>query len=191
MSIKKTDEIKTEYKIFVYEYLTNGFDRVKAAEKAGYSAKTAHVQACRMLKNVKVQEEITKAFQDNGLMIQKSLEEVAKIAYSDIKDFIEIDDLTGITKVKPMNEIPEFATSVIHSIEEDRTIYDSPNGEQSTIKGKFKFKLYDKLKANELILKMAGKFIDRVDITTGGEPLEPTTFVFLGKDDELPERFKK
>jgi phage terminase small subunit len=40
--------------LFVAEYLANGLNATKAAESAGYSAKTADTQGARLLVNVKV-----------------------------------------------------------------------------------------------------------------------------------------
>lgn len=181
-------------KTFVRKYLTNGFIAGKAIVSAKinikYTKKSAYEMGSRLLKKGNIKKAIEEAFKDGGLIVQKSMEEIAKIAYSDIAHFITIDDLTGVVKIKPLNDIDEGMTTVIHSIEEDRYIKEDPSdpkGEALLINSKFKFKLHDKLKANELILKMAGKFIDKVDITSGGEPLEPTTFVFLGKDDKQPE----
>jgi len=168
---------------FLSKYLSNNFNGTKAAMHAGYSEESAAVTSSNLLRKPNIKAKFEEAFKDNGIIIEKSMQELAKIAHSDIKDFIEIDDLTGVVKVKPLKDIPEGMTSVIHSIEEDRAIKENSDGTTATVYDKFKFKLHDKLKANELILKMAGKFTDKIDINANlNIDIKPTRVIFVDKD---------
>ena len=88
------------------------------------------------------------------------------MANSNILDFFDIEagEIDPLIKDRTRQE-----TSVIESIKTDVKFYDKEGAEtgESTkdiIHKKNSIKLYDSLKANEIILKMAGKFKDDKDI---------------------------
>ena len=69
----------------------------------------------------------TKEFYDSACILRSTalangIHNVLIYTPEDIKDFIEIDEDTGITKVKPLSDIPDGMTSIIAGIEENRTI---------------------------------------------------------------------
>ena len=78
-------------KRFADEYLID-LNGTQAAIRAGYSAKTAEVTACRLLRNNKVQEYIQrqqKRLQDKTNITQeKVIAELAAIALSETTDFV-------------------------------------------------------------------------------------------------------
>jgi len=77
---------------FADEYIID-LNGTLAAERAGYSKKTAPQQAVRLLRNVKVQEAIQKALkkrqQRTQITADMVLNEYAKIAFSNIQDYAE------------------------------------------------------------------------------------------------------
>lgn len=93
---------------FAKEFLVDR-NRTKAAKRAGYSDKTAHVQGCRLLKDKEVKAYIEKHTQKMAdrldLTAERVLTEIARIAFSDprkafnpdgtCKAITELDDDTA------------------------------------------------------------------------------------------------
>ncbi|ALA55049.1 terminase small subunit [Shouchella clausii] len=98
-----TETIKEEKKVFVEAegltdkqrlfciYYIKSFNATMAAIKAGYSPDTAHVQGSRLLKNVKVAEEIRKLKNEmqQGIFLDAMdvLNKYIQIAFADITDY--------------------------------------------------------------------------------------------------------
>lgn len=97
------DKLTEKQKLFAYYYIQS-FNGTQSAIKAGYSSKSAFVEASRQLKNDKVRElieELKKDFSDNiGLTTQMVVNRHAKIAFSNIFDFVD-----GQRRLKPVEEI--------------------------------------------------------------------------------------
>jgi phage terminase small subunit len=78
---------------FVEEYIVD-LNGKKAAIRAGYSPKTAEVQASRMLRKAKVQTAVEEAMQARsrrtGISADHVVLELEKLAFSNISDFIEV-----------------------------------------------------------------------------------------------------
>ncbi|MCB0404712.1 MAG: terminase small subunit [Bdellovibrionales bacterium] len=78
---------------FVQEYLRSGCAKV-AAERAGYSPRTAYSQGPRLLKNVEVARAISQAQLDAGMRTEITLErvltELAKLAFGPERDHLKI-----------------------------------------------------------------------------------------------------
>lgn len=159
---KPKNDINDRQRKFVLEYL-KCFNATRAAIKAGYSKKTAFAIGHENLSKPKIRELIEKEFDKLGYAVQIALMETLKIATSDIKDFLTIEKGGAVT-LKTFDEIPEGMTSCIKEIEENRTIHESADGEQSIKTDKVKYKLYDKQKATSDILRVAGKFKDNIDL---------------------------
>lgn len=75
------------------------FNGTRAAVRAGYSEKTAHVKSSQILRKVKAQEYIHKlqkpAFDKFEITQERILQEMASLAFSNIMDFVEVDSETG------------------------------------------------------------------------------------------------
>jgi len=152
---------------FCLEYLSNGFNATAAAKKAGYSEKTAHTQACNMLKEPKVvafiEDELAEEKKKSMLKRARIINELEIIAYSDIKDFVEIID--GKLNFKNIEHLSRKKTAAVKGISEGKVMT--------------KIELHDKLKALELLGKHHGMFreddIDNtqpviINYTVKGEP---------------------
>lgn len=89
--IELSDELTDMQKAFCFNYI-NSFNATQSAIKAGYSKDTAHVQGSRLLRNVKVAEEIKRLRGDiqGELFIDATdlTKEYMKMAFADITDFI-------------------------------------------------------------------------------------------------------
>ena len=78
---------------FIEEYLID-LNGKQAAIRAGYSAKTAEVQASRLLSDAKVGTAVREAMQARsrrtGVTADSVIRELAELAFSNIFDFIEV-----------------------------------------------------------------------------------------------------
>lgn len=152
--------------LFAREYLVD-LNATQAAVRSGYSAKTAEVQGCRLLRNAQVKRAVEAARQlreNKAIMAREEiLKELSLIGRSDVADYMTIDE-GGAIKHKPFGEMPEGASRALESIEENRTIRESSDGKDSNIvNDKVKFKLHDKLRALELLGKNIGLFPTKVE----------------------------
>src|SRR5947209_2800715 len=106
---------------FIEEYLIDSNGR-QAAVRAGYSAKTAHVIASRLLKNRKVKAEVTARLQERAQRLQVTSDWVVQQLlkkYHDLETIIGLDksdlyDANGAPK--PPHELPPIwrQKGVIH-----------------------------------------------------------------------------
>ena len=128
---------------FVDEWLID-FNGKQAAIRAGYSAKTAEVTAAKLLRNVKVQAEISRRQKDLQKRTEVSqdrvVKELARIAFVDasvvcVTDFDKLtdDQRAAIQGIKPTN----FGWEI---------------------------KLCDKIKALELLGRHIGMFNDKLEV---------------------------
>ena len=173
---------------FVEEYLVD-LNATQAAIRAGYSKKTARSIANELLTKPDIQEAIQKAMQERSERTEvtqdRVLKELAMIAYSDIRNYIEIEKLTGAMRAKAFEEMPEGESRVLKSIKEDRVIKEDADGKKVTVYDKVKFALWDKTKALELIGRHLGMFTDvKVDV---GEELKKLIVERIFTDKRPPE----
>lgn len=139
-------------KLFVEEYLID-LNATQAAIRAGYSEKTAHDIGSENLRKPNVQSEIEKRMKARGQRTEitqdRVLQELAKIGFSDVTDFVTIED--QMVKVKSTAEMPADKMGAIAGIKE------GANG--------IEIKLNDKGKALELIGRHLGMWKDKAEIT--------------------------
>lgn len=133
-------------KIFCKEYIVD-FNATQAAIRSGYSKKTAGSIGQENLTKPEIQKEIQKLIDERSNRTQitadKVLQELAKIGFSDILDFVEVST-TGIT----FNDIPEGKGGVISEVSSSDTKYGT----------NIKIKLHDKLNALDKIARYLGGF---------------------------------
>jgi phage terminase small subunit len=86
--------------VFVREYLVDR-NGTRAAIAAGYARRSASVTSCRLLRNAKVQAEVSELTEQRLQRLEISadtvLQELAKIAFANIKDFFSVQDDGSIT----------------------------------------------------------------------------------------------
>lgn len=130
-------------RLFVDAYIANGGNGTQAALDAGFSEKTATAQASRLLRHVKVQQEITRRRaeleQQSGLTAERVLREIARIVYFDPRELFREDG-----SLKPTSEWTDDQAAAIASIE----ISD----------GKTRVKAWDKNAALEKAMKHLGLY---------------------------------
>lgn len=158
------NKIDNKQNRFVQEYLID-LNATKAAIRAGYSKKTAEQIGYQLLQKTSVQGKIQKAMEARGARTQVTqdmiITELAIIGFSDLKNYLDVNDDTGAIKAKGFDQMPKNSSRALESIQEDRAIKENADGDSVTVYDKVKFKLHDKVKSLELLGKHFGMFIDK------------------------------
>jgi phage terminase small subunit len=156
--------LTNKQKKFCLEYVID-FNGKGAAMRAGYSEKTAMQQASRMLRIVKVQEEIKKLTEKIADKAEVQVDEILKefkiIAFSDISDYFDIkkDNIT----FKCLADITPEARRAIQGIHQTK------NG--------VLLKLFNKQAALELLGKYRGMFTEKLEAKHSGNITSIVEFV--------------
>ena len=144
---------------FVDYFLTH-FNGARAAREAGYAKKGAHVQASRLLRNVHIAAEINRrravlAENLRDLSENRIKHEIACLALANMQDFSGMfGDGTAAEKLALLTR--EQAAAVQEMVVEDRR-----SGRRQV--RRIKFKLADKRGALELLAKVKGMLVEKVD----------------------------
>jgi phage terminase small subunit len=148
---------------FVREYLID-LNATQAAIRAGYSARTADVQGCRLLADVKVAKEIAKAMQARekrtGITQDRVLQELARIAFFDPRDLLTEDG-----RPKPINELSADAAAVLVGMDITEETQPADGGGRETVGYTKKMKLADKVAALGLAMRHLGMLQTKVELT--------------------------
>lgn len=143
---------------FVAEYLVD-LNATKAAARAGYTAATARQQGSRLLTNVDIANAVAdgaaQRLAKSGLTADRTLEEMRRLAFSDIRKFFT--DWGGL---KPIHELSDEEASVVASFEVIKKNLFAGDKKVDTI---HKLKAWDKLKALEMLAKHFGLLVERID----------------------------
>lgn len=139
---------------FCHEYLKD-FNATRAARDSGYAEKTARIQASDLLSRPNIQARIKEISQTafeklGGDPVERIIVELQLIAFGDIKDLMEWDKWS--IKWKESKDLGD-KTRMIQEISESTT---SSGGSR-------KLKMYDKLKAMEMLMRYYGIFKDPKD----------------------------
>jgi len=175
---------------FVEEYLVD-LNATQAAIRAGYSKKTAQVQASRLLSNVMVLAAIQAAQERRSKRTEITqdmvLRELAKIGFSDIRKIVRWGNTT---MVATFNDAGEEVMETCHGLAligadeiDDSTA--AAIAEISEGREGLKIKLHDKKGALVDIGRHLGMFKDKVEHSgpNGGPiPLMPTTIELVAPD---------
>jgi phage terminase small subunit len=159
---------------FVQEYLKD-LNATQAYIRAGYRKKTARTCAAQLLAKPNIQKAIQAALKKREKRTEitqdRVLRELAIVGFSDLKNYIEINNDTGAIRAKGFGEMPEGASRALESIREDRMVREDAEGKDSIINEKVTFKMHSKLNALELIGKHLGMFSEKGELKLTGEVL--------------------
>ena len=173
------EDMSHKHARFVAEYFKNGRNGTQAAIAAGYSPKTAHVQASRMLRNVKVRAFLHEVYRAYSTQIEYTLNALAGIAFTDITDF-GIWDTDGSFTLKDPAEIPAFNMKALKEIDYEHTVetHGKGKGKYTVETSRLKLKLHDQIRALSEIRRHLGGGAD-----SPGEQVESgegVTVVIIG-----------
>jgi phage terminase small subunit len=150
---------------FAREYLVD-LNATKAAERAGYSKRTAYSQGQRLLKNVAVRSEIQALMDKRAAKLQitaeRVLQELALLGFSNMQDYLEV--APGVVRVD-LSKIDrdKFAAVQEVTVEEyvERT---GPEASDVEKVKRTKFKLADKRGALVYLGRHLKLFTDKVQV---------------------------
>ncbi|WSH67087.1 terminase small subunit [Rhizobium ruizarguesonis] len=167
--------LSAKQKRFVAEYLID-LNATQAAIRAGYSPKTATVQASRLLTNAKVQEELSeqqsKVAERLEITKERIVDELAKIGFSNMLDYMRAGpdgdpylDFSGLTR----DQAAALSEVTVEDFKDGR-------GEDARDVRRVKFKLHDKKGALVDLAKMLGFVVERHEHTgKDGAPIQTET----------------
>lgn len=150
--------------LFIVEYLKDR-NATAAAERAGYSAKTARVQGPRLLLNVAIAEAVKQATGAQLARVEIDaddiLRELARVAFLDPRRAYGSDPADPKRKrLLELHEMPEDVARAIGTFE-----VTSMGSEENGTQFLSKVKPCDKLKALELLGKNKRLFTDKVELS--------------------------
>ena len=154
---------------FAAEYIID-FNATKAAERAGYSKKSAGSQGHDLLKIPEIQQAIAKEQKKRekrtNITQDRVLLEIARLAFSDMRQAFNEDGV-----LKGVHEWPDDVAAAISSIK----VVENTDKDGTVIGQTKEVKFWDKPKNLELLGKHLRMFIDRVAVG-GDEDLPPVSF---------------
>ena len=150
-------------KLFI-DYYLESLNAYQSALRAGYSETNSRQATVNILSKPSIQAEITKKlgekFRKLDINVDNVLQEIARMAYSNVMDFIEVDQTTGNFSVD-LRKVDRNQAAGISEV-----FYDS--------EGRPRVKLVDKRSSLELLaryLKLIGTDTPKGPTGAEGEPL--------------------
>jgi len=157
-----------QHERFCQEYLFD-LNGTKAAIRAKFSKKTARSKASQLLTKVNIQKRIVelKAEREERTHVTQDrvVRELAIIGFSDLKNYISIDENTGAIIAKGFDAMPPEESRALQSIKEDRVIKEDADGRKTTVYDKVSFRMHDKIRALEILARHLGMLIERHEVT--------------------------
>lgn len=139
--------------MFAKEYLID-LNATQAAIRAGYSPKSAMEQGYQLLQKTSVQEEIQIQMNNRAnrteITADKVLKELAKLGFSDMRDFAKWD--SSSVKLHSSDDIED--TACVSEVSQSETQFGT----------NIKIKFHDKKGALELLGKHLGIFVEKVEL---------------------------
>jgi phage terminase small subunit len=163
-----SNDLTLKEQAFVEVYIANKGNGTQAAIAAGYSERSAHTLASRLLRKVEIKAAIerktAKAFARYDVTPDKIVRELAKIGFSNVDDFIAKQE-DGSVIIDLSTATPE-QLAALTSIELDQ--YTDGRGANARGVKRVRFKLADKRQALMDLAKLARMLpSERVEHTGG------------------------
>ena len=157
-------KLTVKQKRFVDEYLVD-FNGTQAAIRAGYATRSAEVTAAKLLRNAKVQAEISRRQQDlqrrTAVSQDRVVKELMRVAFADATNYVQVQPRTIVgADGKEIVIQAVVLTATAELTDEERAaisqIKQGANG--------IEVKMYDKLRALELLGRHIGMFNDKLEL---------------------------
>lgn len=144
--------------MFVSEYLVD-LNATQAAIRAGYNKNTAYSQGQRLLKHVEIQKALTTRIEQRTQKLEitadKVLQEVAKIAFQDVRNLYRSDGA-----LIPITELDDKCAASIAGVE----VTSRSGGEVEVTYVTSKIKLSDKHAALVTLARHFGLLSDKIQL---------------------------
>lgn len=167
-SVKNTESSKTGNKRIACP-------TIRASKAMGISHDTGEKWIQHPVVRAEIKRRMQQAADKVGGTAEKLLEEICRIAYSDIADYFDKDGVDGL-KLKPLHDMG-VERRAIKTIKHDQTIRTIGEGEGAIreVTNRYEYQMWDKLKAID-ILAQFHKIINGGD---GGGGHRPTVMLVL------------
>ena len=150
--------------------------QTQAAIEAGYSAATAGMKACQLMKDPKIAEAIDKLLAKKlkrfDITPDRVLQEVAALAFSNKADFYDEEG-----RLKSITALPRDVSAALSSVEV--SVSTSNLGAPAVVQ---KIRLHDKVRALELLGRNLKLFTDKIDLSG---------MLGIGSPDEVQQHDQK
>ncbi|MFZ4436797.1 MAG: terminase small subunit [Syntrophales bacterium] len=157
--------LNAKQQLFVTEYLVD-LNATQAAIRAGYSVRTARKIATENLSKPVIKVAIDAAIEARKARItftaDQVLEELALVGFSDMADFVEIDE-GGAVRAYPLDSLAKGKSRIIRKVKEKRVIKSTAEGDQ-VLDSTYEFELCDKVKSLELLARHLGLLHDKTEV---------------------------
>lgn len=189
MTARKKKKLTDKQQKFCEEYLID-LNATQAALRAGYCAKTANPQGSQNLAKLSIQTEIAKRMTERSERTQIKADDVvlelAKVAFSNIEDFLEVLEGGDVT-LKAFEAIEREKLAAIESIKISSTTNKDDSREYTTTQ----FKLHSKLNALEQLGKHFGIFERDNEQRTPKETLNLLVLIDGHSKGKLPDKSER
>lgn len=169
--------VAARYKKFAQAYIANGRNATQAAITAGYSPNGADVTGCQLLRNTRIaaliDEIVAKAEPISGLTAERTLRELARLAYSDTRKLYRPDGA-----LKSPDEWDDDTAAAVSGLEVTEEFEGAGSQRVATGYNK-KLKMWDKGAALNMAIRHLGLF--ERDNSQRAESLQ-LQVVLVGKD---------
>lgn len=177
-------KLTEKQKRFVDEYLVD-LNATQAAIRAGYSKKTANRIGTENLSKPVIQAELQKRIDDRIKRVEvtqdKVVEQLAKIAFADVKDFVRFGQREVTVGIdEEGNPITKLVNYV--DFKQDHEVDGTLLSEVKIGRDGASMKLNDRMRALEMLGRHLGMFNDKIDLTG-----ETTINITLVDDDDGPD----
>lgn len=176
----KLKPLRTNHRLFVAEYLKNfnGTRAYKAVypDSSDYAARTS---ASALLTNPNIRAHIAAQIAERLMSADEAMLGIADIARGDIGELLDNNGLLDIRMAKEKG-----LTRLLRKIRQKTVTRIGKKDDDDDVEiTEIEFEMYDAHAAKRDILKMHGKFSERVDVTSGGKEL-PATIIKVGIDPD-------
>lgn len=152
-----------KHKRFVAEYLID-LNATKAAERAGYSPKTAYSQGHDLLKKPEIASAIQAGMDKRAnkleISAERVLQEIAKMAFVDARKFFNTDG-----SLKPATELDDDTAAALQGFDVEKLYQHFAKGAAQETGTVSKIKIADKTKSLELLGRHLKLFTDKVEVS--------------------------
>lgn len=173
------EELSTRHKEFINEYLKcfNATDAyLKIYPKAKYD--TARANSSRLLADANISAEIARRLAERRMSADEVLDRLTDIARGDIG---EIMDISGVGFNLDMQKAKDAGkTKLIKKIKQKTTYFSGKDGGDSE-QHEIEIELYSAHEALRDLGKVHGLFVERKDVTSGGEKIKG--YIGVSPDD--------
>lgn len=114
-----------------------------------------------------------RAFKNNGVSVNKLIRELGLIAFSDMRDYVEIAE-GGEVQAIPLDAIKKEKSRAIKKVRDRTKISESADGERLFKESTLEYELYDKLDSLKYLCALIGaEPAKRVSNPDGSNLMEP------------------